>query len=371
MNSNIYNKYEHSTLSKFDIIGSYFVNLYYNEFYSKSKNLKFENAYSNITDAYKNVLSSYLEFTKKSEFFKQIIKGIHTYCISTTRYTTMTHKECIDFMVYEFVPSNLWNSLRENQKNKLFHESIINCITIFTEKIISNHLHIIIDHRDQPENITILQDLFLSIILFEKDKTFSKFLNPNSIDSTNLDLFRDKIKNIVNDKKKVLEDNKKLKNKINLMDKLVKKNSEVITELQKNNKLILQKLELYKVENFKLKILLNNKNNLNDNNNNNLNNIETSSNKSITDNKLITDNNSIPDNNSNKSEHDNIEINSNVDNKSITDDNSNGDSDDFQSYFQTDNIKNNKDIYKFVTKKDNKINSELIFDDYDIDDYDK
>ena len=139
MISNIYNKYDQSTLSKFDIIGSYFVNLYYNEFYIKSKNLKFDNTYNNITEAYKNVLSSYLEFTKKAEFFKQIIKGIHTYCISTTRYTTMTHKECIDFMVYEFVPSNLWSSLRENQKNKLFHESIVNCITIFTEKIILNH----------------------------------------------------------------------------------------------------------------------------------------------------------------------------------------------------------------------------------------
>ena len=176
-----------------------------NEFYIKSKNLKFDNTYNNITEAYKNVLSSYLEFTKKAEFFKQIIKGIHTYCISTTRYTTMTHKECIDFMVYEFVPSNLWSSLRENQKNKLFHESIVNCITIFTEKIILNHLHIIIDHREQSDNITILQDLFLSIILFEKDKIFSKFLNPNNKDSNYLELFRDKIKNILQEKKKIQE----------------------------------------------------------------------------------------------------------------------------------------------------------------------
>jgi hypothetical protein len=255
MNSNIYNKYDQSTLSKFDIIGSYFVNLYYNEFYIKSKNLKFDNMYSNITDAYKNVLSSYLEFTKKSEFFKQIIKGIHTYCISTTRYTTMTHKECIDFMVYEFVPSNLWNSLRESQKNKLFHESITNCITIFTEKIISNHLHIIIDHRDQPENITILQDLFLSIILFEKDKIFSKFLNPNSKDSNNLEVFRDKLKSIVNEKKQLHDENKTLSNKISLLDNLVKKNVDIITELQKNNKLLIKKLELYKVDNIRLKLL--------------------------------------------------------------------------------------------------------------------
>ena len=76
MISNIYNKYDQSTLSKFDIIGSYFVNLYYNEFYIKSKNLKFDNAYNSTTEAYKNVLSSYLEFTKKAEFFNDFFRKL-------------------------------------------------------------------------------------------------------------------------------------------------------------------------------------------------------------------------------------------------------------------------------------------------------
>ena len=165
-------------------------------------------------------------------------------------------------MVYEFVPSNLWSSLRENQKNKLFHESIINCITIFTEKIISNHLHIIIDHRDQSDNITILQDLFLSIILFEKDKIFSKFLNPNNKDSSNLEIFREKIKNIIDDKKKLQEDNNKLTTKIENLDKLLKKNANIISELQKNNKLLLKKIELYKVDNLKLQLIVKKQNNI-------------------------------------------------------------------------------------------------------------
>jgi len=166
INKAIIHKYSQSTLSKFDIIGSYFVNLYYNEFYLKAKNLKNQGTYTNITEAYKNLLSSYVEFSKQQDFFKQIVKGIHTYCISTTAYTTMSHKECIDFMVSEFVPVNLWSSLRENQKNKLFHESLIHCIKEFTEKIIMNHLYIIIDNHDKDENIIILQDLFL-IFMFK------------------------------------------------------------------------------------------------------------------------------------------------------------------------------------------------------------
>lgn len=245
------NKYSQSTLSKFDIIGSYFVNLYYNEFYIKSKNLKTQGTYNNITDAYKNILSSYVEFSQHPDFFKQIVKGIHTYCISTTRYTTMSHKECIDFMVSEFVPTNLWSSLRETQKNKLFHESLINCIKIFTEKIITNHLHIVIDNHNQPENITILQDLFLTIILLEKDTIFSKFINPNK--NINLEVFREKLQDLLNEKKKLIDNNKILIEKIKTFDQLNQKNSNIIIELQKNNKLLINQLENIKNENSELR----------------------------------------------------------------------------------------------------------------------
>jgi hypothetical protein len=233
INKAIIQKYSQSTLSKFDIIGSYFVNLYYNEFYLKAKHLKNQGTYNNITEAYKNLLSSYVEFSKQQDFFKQIVKGIHTYCISTTRYTTMSHKECIDFMVSEFVPNNLWSSLRENQKNKLFHESLISCIAEFTEKIILNHLYIIIDNHDKDENIIILQDLFLTIILLEKDKIFSKFIKPNK---SNIDLFKNKIQQIIDDKNKLSDENNTLNKKLSILEELNKKNSNIIIELQKNNK---------------------------------------------------------------------------------------------------------------------------------------
>lgn len=237
-----YIKHQQSTLSKFDIIGSYFVNLYYNEFYNKAKNLKLNETYNNLTEAYKNVLSSYLEFSKKTDFFKQIVKGIHTCCISTTKYTTITHKECIDLMIKEFVPSNLWDALRENQKNQLFHNSIISCITIFTEKIILNHLTMIIDHHDQTENIAILQDLFLDIILTEKDIVFSKFINPKT-DSNKLEIFKQKIQKIINEKNELIKQNDILTKKIEILESLNKKNSDVITTLQNHNSILIKQIE--------------------------------------------------------------------------------------------------------------------------------
>lgn len=229
-------KYEQSTLSKFDIIGSYFVNLFYNEFYSKANTLKVNGTYDNLTDAYKSILGSYLDFIKKSEYFKQIIKGIHAYCISTTKYTTMSHKECIDFMVQEFIPQKLWNSIRENQKNKLFHESINNSINIFTTEIISNHLVMIIDNHSHHENIIILQDLFLKIILLEKDKIYSKFLNPNSNNTISIELFKTKLLELINEKKDLNLLNEKLHKNVNVLNQLAEKNNTIIIELQTKNK---------------------------------------------------------------------------------------------------------------------------------------
>ncbi len=236
MLSNYDFKYTQSTLSKFDIIGSYFVNLYYNEFYTKANTLRINGTYENVTEAYKNILSSYLDYIKKPEYFKQIVKGIHAYCISTTKYTTMTHKECIDFMISEFIPQKLWSSIRENQKNKLFHESLNNSITTFTADIISNHLVMIIDNHSHPENITILQDLFLKIILLEKDKVYSKFLNPDNNNTISVELFKTKLMELVNEKKEINIENIQLKKNVDVLKQLLEKNSNIIIELQKKNK---------------------------------------------------------------------------------------------------------------------------------------
>lgn len=248
MLSNYDFKYTQSTLSKFDIIGSYFVNLYYNEFYTKANTLRINGTYENVTDAYKNILSSYLDYIKKPEFFKQIIKGIHAYCISTTKYTTMTHKECIDFMISEFIPQKLWSSIRENQKNKLFHESLNNSITIFTADIISNHLVMIIDNHSHLENITILQDLFLKIILLEKDKVYSKFLNPDNNNTISVELFKTKLMELVNEKKEINIENIQLKKNVDILKQLLEKNSNIIMELQKKNKELMSNHENIKNE---------------------------------------------------------------------------------------------------------------------------
>ena len=70
---NKYDEYDQTTISKFEIVGSYFINLYYNEFYSKAKALKIQNKCKTITEAYKYILKEYCKFTNKNDFLNKLL----------------------------------------------------------------------------------------------------------------------------------------------------------------------------------------------------------------------------------------------------------------------------------------------------------
>ena len=182
--SSIYSKYEKSTISTFDIIGSYCVGIYYNELYFKAEQWRNEGKYDSLTQAYQKVLYNYIQFTKKKEFFRQTISGIHNYFISTTKHGAMTYKKCIDFIVKEFVPSHLFDNLKETQKYNILNNILIDCLKIFTERILKDQISPIIDNHFEQANIKILQNIYLEIILAQKDKMYAKFINPEKRNHT-------------------------------------------------------------------------------------------------------------------------------------------------------------------------------------------
>lgn len=178
MNLNL-NNYDPITLTKFEIIGSYFIHLYYNELYFAAIKLQVNGYFTHKVESYKNILSDYIKYTKNNNmFYNNSLKGIHGYIISTTSYATMSLNECIDFLAIEFMPQHLFNDSTKKQKNDVLLIVFRNILSIFTEQVILNYLPIIINDRN-IKNTRELQDLLIPIILLEKDKMYSKFINPN------------------------------------------------------------------------------------------------------------------------------------------------------------------------------------------------
>lgn len=243
-------KYGNNTITRFDIVGSFFVNLFYNEFYKKSNSLKQQTLDKSTTDIYKELLVAYSDFTSREEFFKQAIKGIHAYVISNTNQIDMTHKECIDFIVKEFVPEKIFVSLRDIQKSKIFHDTISNVVKQFISKILSKYIKAVVDYRSAQETSIILQNEFLDIICIEKDKVYGKFLAPKCTNNIPVEAYKEKLKkfiDIVSKKDAELEKQQKI---INSMKHIHEKSSEIIKKLQFK----VHKMETYIKENDKKKI---------------------------------------------------------------------------------------------------------------------
>jgi hypothetical protein len=239
--SSLYSKYEKSTITKFDIIGSYFVGIYYNELYLKAEQLRDDGKYDSLTQAYQNVLYTYIQFTQTKDFFRKTILGIHNYFISTTKFVSMTYKECIDFIVSEFIPTHLFGNVKEARKYSILNNILIDCLKIFTERILQKQIVPIIDNHSQEANISILQNLFLDIILLEKDKMYARFINP---EKRNHMIPAELYTTIQVQLKKLSESNKKL-----LTDNMhLKKNLEHITNLAESETNRLKKLGLEVVE---------------------------------------------------------------------------------------------------------------------------
>ncbi len=185
-------KYGDCTITRFDIVGSFFVYLFYNELFKKAKDLMNQSANRSTTDIYKELLCSYSEFTNTSDFFKQAVRGIHNYVVTNTNQIDMTHKECIDFIVSEFVPKSIFGSLRDMHKSKIFHEAMSSVVKQFIAKIISKYMRVVIDNRD-ANNVVILQNEFIDIICIEKDKVYSKFISGRAAETISVDAYKQKL----------------------------------------------------------------------------------------------------------------------------------------------------------------------------------
>lgn len=214
---------EPTTVSKFEIIGSFVVHLYFNEFFIQAKKLYTNKVYPSVLESYKNILCDYSQFVKTPKFFKNIIMGINMNCATVTIYNSMNENECIAFMAKEFIPTNIFDTVTFDNKKSILNIILTNCLLHFSQDVIINHLDLIVNNRSE-QTVSVLQDLFLKIIKMEKDKMFSKFINPspntvpvklfNSVQKKIIELTKIK-KELINCNNKLADDNKLLTEKIN------------------------------------------------------------------------------------------------------------------------------------------------------------
>lgn len=168
--------YSKRALSTFEIISSFVVNLYYNNFYEEAKRLHTSGKVDSITDGYKHSVNAYLKSLDNPKLYRKTIVGIHRYYSATTRFTTITFSDCVDEIVKQFVPPDFFSSTSHKQKDGILRKVLVSAIRQFSADVLcSQLLGAIIDNHKSKNLIRIMQNKMVEALMFEREKLFRDF----------------------------------------------------------------------------------------------------------------------------------------------------------------------------------------------------
>lgn len=175
--------YSSTTISVFQIVGAYFVDIYYNHLYTEAIKFKTDGRVASVTEGYRHATFAFLTALDnkakgyKPEHYNKLIQGINEYFLFWTVYSSLTLSECINKIVREFVPADYFASLDKEQKRNILRSVLIESIREFTRIVIGEFLGAIIDNHDEPANVEALKEKIVDTFIMQREAMFHKFLD--------------------------------------------------------------------------------------------------------------------------------------------------------------------------------------------------
>lgn len=216
MSSGILNRenYSQKTLETFEIMGAYYVDIFYNHLYNEARKLKASGNVVSITEGYKHTLNAFLQSLSNPKLYKKSISGVHHYFI-TIGFSSISFGKCIDRITCEFIPVDFFQSLSSAKKMGILKMVISQSIKTFTRKIVNSHMIKIIDYHKNKDNVRILQDDFIDCLIMEREGMYQRFINKQTITNKNETVNRGlsekmqkEIKKLITEKHTIMKKNK-------------------------------------------------------------------------------------------------------------------------------------------------------------------
>lgn len=173
------NNYSNKTLEIYEILGSYYIDIFYNHLYIEAKKLKANGNVSSITEGYKHTLNAFLKGLSNPKLYKKSIIGLHHYFINTG-FNSISFSNCVDKITKEFIPSDYFISLSSTQKMGVLRMVLNQSLKLFIRKIVDEHITKIIDFHTEKDNIRILQDDIIDCFILERENMYHKFISDNT-----------------------------------------------------------------------------------------------------------------------------------------------------------------------------------------------
>lgn len=185
-------QYSNKTISTYEIVGAYFVDIFYNHLYVQAQTShklyqKEGERSQSVTECYKLAIKAYREgITKNKNYYEQTIKGILSAYQIHTKHSTISMSDFIDNILLQFLPEEHFNVLSESQKHYFLNHIITNIINKFIDYAIQlSFLSMVIDNRNNTENTRVWMDHIVQIMILERETLFNRFVQINKRNSTN------------------------------------------------------------------------------------------------------------------------------------------------------------------------------------------
>lgn len=165
-------------ISILEVLGSYFVDVYYNHVYNSAQTrLK---AGASLTDEYVRHVQSYIIGVKNDEScYREVVQNLHKYFRQTTRYTTLSFADFVERIVRQFIPAEYYDLLKAPEKDESLGSILADLASALGAHVTSpDMLRRIIDgHDDQPRvTIRMVQDQAVIILLAKRGEIHNSFL---------------------------------------------------------------------------------------------------------------------------------------------------------------------------------------------------
>ena len=216
-------KYGPRTVSTFSVLGSYFVNMFYNHFYVEAIKLqeKHSTEVKSITDGYRHVVGRFLSVidmkqktTYDKKLYHKLLMEINGYFTTNTKFSSFTVSESIAFIIKEFLPPDMFKGLTADQKKIVMRKILVTTTQNFAIKVCDEYLSHVIDKRDIAENVDLLKEEMTGILSLQREDYYQGWLdaqaNRKRSEKVNVTL----VKRIQKDLQACIKENRALKSAI-------------------------------------------------------------------------------------------------------------------------------------------------------------
>lgn len=169
-------QYSKKSLDTFEILAAYFIDIYYNHLFIEGKKLRTNKSVTSITEGYKHALNAFIQGIENPKSYKKILVGIHSFFLSSG-FTSISFPDCIEKITEEFIPKDYYASVSKQQKISILKLIIGQANKVFIERLVKNFLKLVIDTHSDADNIRVLQDVFIDILMIERENIYHRFIS--------------------------------------------------------------------------------------------------------------------------------------------------------------------------------------------------